>query len=251
MIIDKLIQRLSEVESDRKYANPIRPSNAGKCARAIAYQLHFPEKLSPLSARARLVFRLGDTIEAELKELLLANPPEGVEFSFPEPQEIVKLKIGDNEVEVEIIGAIDGRCKVNGEEYLVEIKSSSDYGFKKTLKGDLDYSYACQAIAYQRATGVHKTLFLYYNKNTSHLQELVLNYDEKIWKEIEARFLKVLASTPESLPEREYGPNAKGKLSWVCTYCAACQLCWPNAEIEFDKNNKPQVIVATTKKENE
>lgn len=244
MIIDKLLQTLSEIEADRTYANPIRPSNAGKCARAIAYQLHFPDKMKPLGARARLVFRLGDTIEAEIKTLLKDNPPEGVQFFFPDPQEKVSFKIGD----VEIVGAIDGRCIVGGEEYVVEIKSAGDYGFKKMLKGDLDYSYACQATAYQHALGLKKTLFLIYNKNTSHLQELIFHYDPFIWAEIEARFAKVLASTPEKLPAREYAPNDKGKLPWQCSYCSSVELCHPEHKVEFE-NNKPSLIVAQTKKE--
>lgn len=239
MLIDKLLKNIGSEEKEREWANPIRLSSAGKCARAIAYQLHYKDKLTPLSSRARMVFRLGDIIEAEIKSLLKKYPPEGCEIYIPDEQEEVRVNISGKE----IIGHIDGRVKIDGVPHILEIKSISDIGFKNVLRGKIDYTYKCQATAYMKALGIPRTLFVYYNKNTSKLQEVRYFYEEGLWLHIVRRFTSVINSTPDCLPDREFSPNDKGKLPFQCSYCSACHLCWPEAEVKFDDDNKPSVVI--------
>lgn len=238
MLTDKLLININFEEKSREWANPLRLSSAGKCARALTYQLHNFEA-RPLSARARMVFRLGDTIEAEIKKLLIKYPPEGIELIMPEEQEVVSITIGETEIK----GHIDGRTK----NYLIEIKSINGLGFKRILKGDIGYSYECQATAYMKGLGLQHTLFIFYNKDTSHIAEVKYNFDDKIWNEVIARFTSVIQSTKEKLPEREYQPLKTGNLPWQCSYCAYVNHCWPEHKVTFDDNDKPQLIVAQTK----
>jgi len=233
MITNRIIEGLSLRETERDWKNPVRLSNSGKCQRAIWYQLNMPDKMIPVSARARLVFRLGDTIESEIKSLIRDIIPNLI---LPADQEEVRVKVGDTE----IIGHIDGRVVVDGTEYILEIKSINALGYKRALKGHIGYSYECQATSYMHGTGIHKTLFLFYCKDTSHLAEVVYEYKESRWKEIEQRFLNALS---KDIPEREYNP-VNGKLVWQCSYCPAVKLCWPEHEVRFDENFKPQLIVA-------
>lgn len=240
MIIDKLLANICNEEKDRQWSNPVRLSASGKCQRAIVYQLIYPDKMLPLTSRSRMVFRLGDTIEAEVKALLRKYPSDGVELFLPEVQEEVKVTVSGQE----ILGHIDGRAKINGEDYLLEVKSINGMGYRRVLKGYIGKGYEAQTTAYMKALGVNKTLFIFYCKDTSHICEVIFNYIPEIWEQVERRFRNVLKATAEELPDREYRPNAKGVLPWQCSYCSAVKLCWPTHELKFDDNSKPQLIVA-------
>ena len=237
MIIEEMRRYFCEREKERQWANPIRASNAGKCARAIAYQLHYPDKLTPLGWRARMTFRLGDLIEQDLKDALKSYESKYFDLFLPrngEPQEECKLTIAGKE----IIGHIDGRAvkKDDGTQWIVEFKSINDRGYQRVLKGDIGHSYECTACFYMKALDIPNELFIFYNKNTSANVEVACHFEPKTWNEVDTRFTSVINSTPDYLPEREYQPDKKGKLPWNCChlYCSAFHLCYPEAETKFD-----------------
>jgi hypothetical protein len=60
-----------------------------------------------------------------------------------------------------------------------------------------------------------------------------------IWNEVENRFLSVIKSTPDNLPDREFRENEKGALPWQCSYCSFVGHCYPDYSLSFDKDNKP------------
>lgn len=226
MLIDQILKHYTEQEKDREWSNGIRPSNAGKCTRAIAYQYHGFEP-EPLSSRARLVFRLGHLIEQDLTEVSL-------KLGLKDVQKKVTLTLCGIEIE----GSIDGTF----EDMVVDFKSINTRGFQETLKGS-DKGYGPQLMLYMKALGLKKGLLVFYNKDTSALNEVLVNYDEEVVEEIEKKFAKVLNSTKEKLPDRDFLPSSTGKLYWACSYCSFNKLCYPNAQVVFDKANKPQYFV--------
>ena len=119
---------------------------------------------------------------------------------------------------------------------IANIKTSADGGFNMAERGMFEYSHACQAHVEMKAINathnknINKALYYYYRKQTSHDAEIVCQFDEKIMLEIENRFRKVLASTPENLPDREleqYG-GIKEEQSFPCTYCGYNKYCYPD-----------------------
>jgi hypothetical protein len=238
MLIDKIFKYYYEQEKSREWSNGLRMSNAGKCARALAYQYH-GFKAEPLSGRARMVFRLGDLVEQDLVDAALKVS------NFKGMQQECSFEL-DGQI---INGHVDGYItEDDGNSVGVDFKSISDFGFKNAQKGEVDYSYVCQAHCYMKAMGWNKFLVVFYKKHTSHLCEVVIDWNEKVWMQIKNRFRSVFKSTKENMPDREYQPNDKGKLPWQCSYCAYSNHCWPEAELTFDKDNKPILLIKENKK---
>lgn len=236
MLVDKIIKHYDSIgkERSKEKFSPIRGSNAGKCARALAYQYHGFD-VKPLNARAIMVFELGDMIEEQLNTV-------ASEYGLKNIQEKVSVAING----VEIFGAIDGDLN-DPIEYpnptIVDFKSAATHSAKNMERGNLDYGYICQLHFYMKAKGYKQALVVFYDKNISKLGEMLVKWDDKIWDEIVKRFTSVLESTTENLPEREFRPNDKGKLPWQCSYCQFVETCHPNYELTFDKNNKPTLKI--------
>ena len=131
-------------EEKREWSSSvIRASSAGKCARAMAYQFHkFP--LIPLSSRNRLVFRLGDTIEAELRELAhsagieLTGKQKEVSVEIPYNQGLYKASGHlDNTLFIGSLGAVGKEGQLLYEKIVIDFKSCADHKFKKVIKYDI------------------------------------------------------------------------------------------------------------------
>lgn len=229
MIVDLIHKGIEAHEATIEKTTPLRMSSAGKCQRAIAYQLH-GFKPEPIKARGLMVFRLGHTIETEMKDLIDNNKPSNWTITYPKEDFFI-------EVEGEpIIGHVDGILKIDGEASILEIKSTNTRKYKEIENSwDIPYEYKCQATAYMKALSLKNTIFIFYNKDTSHLLEIHYPYDEEIWKVVEKRFSNVIKSTKDTLPDREYGWNSKGKLDWHCSYCQFTKECWPESILGIDR----------------
>jgi hypothetical protein len=234
MIVDNIIAKINEEQKNEVRKSPIRASASGYCARKIGYQLHeYPS--DPLPARSVMTFRLGDIIEAEVKSLIAKYLP--ADYVIECPQEPCSLTIAGREIQGHVDGVIKAPVSA-----ILEVKSINTMGFKRLDTEGVDYSYKCQAVFYQKAMGIPRTVFIYYDKNTSHLKQITYEFEEKIWQEVKSRWENVIASTKDKLPDREYEPNAKGALPWNCTYCSFMNLCW-KTETTFTKAGKPILTV--------
>jgi|2_EtaG_2_1085320.scaffolds.fasta_scaffold12351_2 hypothetical protein len=236
MISDKILQYITEDEKKREYSSPLRMSASGSCQRQIAYKLHkFPS--TPLPGRAILTMDFGNRVEQQLVEF-------AEKYKDRLKNEFVELEIMKDEITFEICGQtitghVDGILTNEGEQYLWECKSITDQGFKFIQRLGPKEEHLRQATSYMKALGLKKTIFTYYNRNLAQPLDIKYNFDEKVWREVEQRFTNVIKSTKDVLPDREYGPNDKGKLPWQCGYCAFNTKCWPNLELTFDKSGKP------------
>lgn len=228
MIIEHILQHFSKEEENREWSTGLRGSAAGKCARAIAYQVH-GYTAEPLSARARMVFRMGDLVEQDMIDACLAS---GVELT--NLQEEVELTIDGTR----ITGHIDAQL----DDIIVDFKSINTMRFKQADKGIIDDSYVAQMHFYMKAKGLTKALVVYYDKNVSAVCEVKVRFDEAIWNQVEQRFKSVIHSTPDELPSREYGLTSKGTLPWQCSYCAYNKHCWPEQQTDFVKG-KPVTTI--------
>jgi hypothetical protein len=107
-----------------------------------------------------------------------------------------------------------------------------------------------QVNAYMDATGVEKAILWFYNKDTSHRHAVTMRYNPRVVEQVRLRFQRVLDSTPECLPDREYSPQAEvsrakmtGReyLPWQCSYCPFTERCWSSQgfKLQIDKG-KPR-----------
>ncbi len=210
---------------EEKDEKKLRLSLSGNCVRKLAYiHLDYPEEGKEIDSRAKITFFLGDLVELAL--LKLAKLSGCYIFATGLNQIEVSINIDG----VEIAGHPDGFLLHEGNLYIVECKSMSDYGFKDFEKGKISYEYLAQVNMYMYALKLDKAIFVALDKNNSLLGERVVKRDNKIIKECLERFKKAIKATDNNLPEREYKPDEKGKLPWQCGYCPYWRLCYPEAE---------------------
>lgn len=223
--------------SERKDGS-LRLSIAGKCPRQTYYSITMPELARPLEPRVKLTFLFGDVSEAIIVAMIKA----------------CEIDLHDEQKEVEfegVKGHIDGIVTIDGKDYLLEIKSMADGSFKATSASGMsnDFGYLSQVNCYLEALNLNKAIFICLNKNTGHLEEVIVDKDNNIIKEARENIKKVReAEASGKLPERKFTfekelyrnkPTGKEKLPFQCSYCSFVDECWKGqVELEF-KNNKP------------
>jgi len=118
-----------------------RASTVSKdCLRALWYEARGVEG-EAFSLGAELTFDNGNMWHDRIRDWLCAA---GLDVSMDE--HVIQV----NAVGLRITGHIDGVLKINGENYLYDIKSASDYGFKKAGTEGEDTPYSRQTRIYAR-----------------------------------------------------------------------------------------------------
>lgn len=235
---ERLIELMAAyIESQPKQdPNWLRASGLGKCRRALAYTKLVPELSAPIKARGLLTFEFGHMIEE-----LYAGILEKIRV-LTDRQKEVSLELSNSV----ITGHIDGVLTLGDVRYVLDIKSCNTRKFselKKSGAAALDRTYLVQLNIYMRALGILKGKFMFVNKDTNmdicHIIDI--DYDPAIIDYVEAAVERVSGSGMDTLPDREYAPDAKtGNLPWQCTYCGYCSVCWGKSEpTGFNAKGKP------------
>ncbi len=234
-----LINNITDHEFDPR---KLRMSNIGKKDRQLWYSYNGYEG-EPLLPHTRIKFLYGHLIE----ERVLA---------------LVKLsgnKVTDEQKKVEVSG-IKGSmdCKIDGT--LIDVKSTSSYGFRKFKDGSLinddPFGYIDQIKGYAHAEDSTKYGWLAMDKTNGHLT--VLEYDsqdESAWywtklnmTSIKDRIKNIKKIVKSELPpKRCYEPEPDGKsgnmkLGLGCSYCQYKHHCHPNLRT-FLYSNGPRYLV--------
>ena len=207
-------------------------SQSGDCVRRLGYHLAGE---TPSLWGSRMVTTLDDGTEAHDRlraSIHAALSMSGEHFRLVDEELEVRLEVAVGFV---IKGHVDGVieklciCAKHLQfpvRSVLEIKSASDFSFKKTMKEGPDFGYQAQATSYMAALGLRSTVFLFKNKSSGELRFFGFEFSPKTLENIEWRF-KTLASTsdPTELP-REYGPDQSGWLPFQCNYCPYITRCW-------------------------
>ncbi|ADH65357.1 hypothetical protein Mesil_3564 (plasmid) [Allomeiothermus silvanus DSM 9946] len=194
--------------------NPFRLSAAGKCARRLGYELHYPQEVPPVEPRVVAIFELGSLIHDWMRGKLSALYGE----RFHSVERPVELEV---EPGFAVPGHIDGILETEEGPLLLDIKSASDKSAQNMSSNGAPYEYRAQVNAYLEATGLQKGALVVYNKNTSEVTTLPVDHDPTVVAQIKERFRAVRHSTPEQLPEREHEAS-----SFACRYCPFRGRCW-------------------------
>ena len=197
----------------------LRMSSIGKRTRKLWYEFR-DKQPSKLDGQTRLKFFFGNLVESFLLFLV---------------QE-AGHKVTDRQKEVVIEGIkghIDG--KIDG--IVVDVKSASDFGFKKfkynNLHTDVPFGYIGQLSGYVQAEGDDVGYFLAYNKNNAEMA--LVEIDELTMLDAGQRIKELKkVMKQEEVPEKCYPDVEEGKqgnriLDRNCNFCDYKYECWQDA----------------------
>jgi hypothetical protein len=217
---ERMKQALVHWTEPKKQTKGLRMSNIGRPARQLWYESKKDSEPTPLKAPTHIKFLYGHLLE----ELLILFV------------KIAGHSVSDEQKEVTVDG-IKGHidCKIDGQ--VVDIKTASNFGFKKfkegTLYQDDPFGYMYQLSGYETSEGTTEGGFLAINKETG---ELALYCPGDLTKpnvngRIDSLKNKLKSDTP---PEKCYQPVPEGKkgnmrLPTGCAYCGFKNECWSDA----------------------
>ena len=217
---ERMKQALVHWTEPKKQTKGLRMSNIGRPARQLWYESKKDSEPTPLKAPTHIKFLYGHLLE----ELLILFV------------KIAGHSVSDEQKEVTVDG-IKGHidCKIDGQ--VVDIKTASNFGFKKfkegTLYQDDPFGYMYQLSGYETSEGTNEGGFLAINKETG---ELALYCPGDLTKpnvngRIDSLKNKLKSDTP---PEKCYQPIPEGKkgnmrLPTGCAYCGFKNECWSDA----------------------
>lgn len=210
----------ARVTEERARPFTLRMSNLGKGARQLWYAKHY-EPEEKLEGHTLLKFLVGDIVESTL--LFLAG--------------VSGHSVTASQTEVAVDG-IKGHIDADIDGVTVDVKSASDYAFKKFKDGTLadndSFGYVEQIAGYSKARDTDGA-FLAMNKVTGHLAYLQYTKEELAGYNIEARIahLKEALDSPTEpercYPDEKMGESGNRKLGVNCSYCEFKKRCWADA----------------------
>jgi len=199
---------------------PLRPSGCLKPLRDLFYDLknfYAPNTIEKrgFEPRTQLIFQFGHLTEALLSKLCKHN------FDVQFEQQRVKYgELTDKDgTKIPLTGAIDWAMRLDftsEELYLCDAKSIGDYPFKSAPKeANIAQMQLYMHSDWGRKNNVNKAILIYFNKNTSDIKCIQLDYDSglatKLFQRLELAFDYYKR---DEVPPREYLAG----LDWQADY---------------------------------
>ena len=182
-------------------------SEAGRCPRNIFFRFKKAPAREMEAERLR-IFEHGNYIhQLVLRPLFSLRLVRATEIDIP-PQEIIK-------------GRADAIISINGEPYVVDIKSiSGRMNLAKMEEPKIEDYYQIQL--YLHYFGIKKGILLYMNKDTQELKEFAVEYNNEVVKQLLSNF--------ESLKKKVESDIVPARLvdypkNWQCNYCEFREIC--------------------------
>lgn len=182
-------------------------SEVGKCPRAIFFKFK-KAPASELEPERLRIFDHGDFIhQVTLRPLISLGLIRATEVPIP-PHEIIS-------------GRADAILSINGEPYVLDIKSiSGRINFNKLEKPYPEHLWQVQL--YLHFFRIQKGILLYVNKDTQELKDFVFEYDPQIAQRLIEWFMKLRDKIEKNiLPPRlvDFPKN------WQCDGCQYRSIC--------------------------
>lgn len=193
----------------------IRPSMLGYCNRSIYYAyLGMRSKPEIVDTRKFAIFEDGTWRHYRWEEVFKKM---GIVKSIEQNVKHEKLRLN---------GTYDAILEIDGEEYLVDVKGSHDFGFKTVCRSSgASDAYMLQIHAYMIMTGIRKGILWFDNKNTQEYKELLIPFDTAVAKRVRAICKLVIASGESGEPpKRECEGKSKDRQK-----CGHAYVCWSDA----------------------
>lgn len=181
-----------------------------ECEARAAYTYRWalpPEQHEPRILR---IFQLGKEMEQSILHWLIeARGVRLSEDTLSDTQEVVNGLWGHLKCH------LDGIAEMDNVRYVLELKTHNDSQYKLLTAKGVQVSHPkhyqqCQT--YMHFSGIHKCLYIAYNKNDSrmHVEEIV--YDKEMGQEMETRAMRLL----------EGGPYTRTEERWQCNKFGGC-----------------------------
>jgi hypothetical protein len=224
-------------EPRQKNKTTLRMSSIGKKDRRLWFELKHPKEQALLSGPTLMKFLYGSLME----ELVLFLAKEAGH------------DVTDMQKKVSISG-VDGHmdCKIDNE--IVDVKTASDFSFKKFKDGTLfdkdSFGYLGQLSGYMEAEGAERAHFLVMNKVTGELMLFTVDDMDTINVEDRIEHLRNIVASDER-PPLCYDPVPEGKsgnmkLATDCVYCPYKFDCFPDVRV-FKYSYKPVYLTKVVK----
>lgn len=214
-MLTELIDKYYKDKREERNQEHFYISDAGKCQRAIYFSIkRYPRK--EREARVLRIFDRGDVTHRGLLNALFGIPEIRIiasEVDIP-PKELFR-------------GHTDAIISIDNKLYVVEIKSSSEYKFKKL--NEPEETHLKQLQLYMHYFKIPQGVLIYENKNTQELKEFEVKYSPELCKKIlsEFRTLKEQYMDQDIIPpiplefkkKRETAGGNEENFPWECRYC--------------------------------
>ena len=225
----------------------LRMSNIGSpCERKLWLEINQPQDREDFTPETYLKFLYGDLLEELL--LFLAQ--------------VAGHKVEGRQSEQDIEG-IKGHRDAVIDGVLVDVKSASNYAFKKFKEGTLDkddpFGYRTQLQSYLFAsqddpvvTDKSRAAFFVIDKTSGHL---CLNFHAKKEFDFPTNYKqRIAAINSPTVPPRSFAPVEDGKsgnmkLDTFCSYCPVKSACYPNLRT-FLYSNGPRFLTTVVREPN-
>lgn len=200
------------------------PSSLGDCLKKFFYKYfnapeeEIQEKSIEDTGKTFRIFANGDYFHWRMQVLMIRMglaQLEDIEVPFEKD---------------DLQGTCDAIITVNGEKVVVDFKTINDFGYKFTLKKELDTRYETQLRMYMKVFEINKGIVLYENKNDQSLSEIFLHrHQMEEDKYVNQRLIYIRKCLKRKEAPLKEGENLKRV---PCTYCPYTKLCW---NLERDK----------------
>ena len=239
---EETVRFLEPSEGERKR---LRLSAVGRHNRQLWFEINDPIKRKE-GPQLRMRFFYGHILEALL--LFLAKEA-GHDVKHQQKEVILEGVKGH------IDAVIDG--------VLVDVKSASDYGFKKFQNGGVfnsdPFGYIGQISSYMEAMDIEEGAFFVINKNSGNITLMMMDELSTINAAKRVRELKEIVQS-DKIPDRcyediPYGNSGNYVLQNGCVFCHYKDRCWSHSNDGaglrvFDYSNGPKYFTKVLKEPN-
>lgn len=207
MLVEK-IDKFYSKQDEQRQRDYFYASEVGDCFRKIFFKI----KGAPCTAmepRVQRIFHEGEHVHMRLMSILYS-------LGLVTASEV---KIPDTEL---FRGRADGILKLDGENYVLEMKSISPFGFEKL--GDMPKpEHMKQIQLYMHYFNIPKGVILMENKGNQEMREFVVSKNDQIINKILTDFTKL-----KEMISSDIVPAVPDKSNWeydMCGYCAYKEHC--------------------------
>lgn len=227
-MLKELIDKFYLDNQDNKKQLHFYISDAGKCPRAVFFKLKQApaEKADPRILR---IYEHGEQLHRHLYNVLY-RLKIGLTTEIPiPPQEIVS-------------GRADAILCLNGENYVLDIKSMNSMIFRNLTSPKIENVYQIQL--YMHFFNIKKGLLLYIDKDRQDIKEFVINYELDLVQTL----LNNFQDLKNKVENNQVPPALSDYLSnWQCGYCQFKEICRLAGRDMLDWSQFKEKIMAETK----
>lgn len=249
----------------RSSSSTLRGSDPGPCPRKMAYKYLGYKVTQEFEPRTYVTFLTGDLLEFVAVGLMkLAGIECENTAADPEGQAENFFDVGNGlMIPCHPDGIILPQPGVGDKPVLLEIKTSSDFGFKRQWKKDIiSEQYKLQHQVYLEAFGMDRGVFFVINKNTGHYHETLTIRDPDYIEWAKKNYELAAGADENNLPPKyvdgeAYGPKIATKtyeetneLAYMCSYCPYLHHCW-DVETEISRGRPKHVLREGNDRSNE